>query len=117
MQWTDDTTLPSRGLGLRPVGQSSEASELSLKLKTPKAQSEQRFFPLRPQKRTYHPILELLPPPALGERCHGRPRASPRSRASAAVFVLLAYRRPSSLEMLAKVAKRRIRDHLVERMC
>src|SRR5262249_6787902 len=56
------------------------------------------------------------PPPTLRER-PSRPRASPRSRASAAVFVLLAYRRPSSLEMLAKVAKRRIRDHLVERMC
>src|SRR5262245_60388401 len=24
MQWTDDTTLPSRGLGLRPIGKSSE---------------------------------------------------------------------------------------------
>src|SRR5262245_14943545 len=27
-------------------------------------------FPLCPRKRTYLPILERIPPPALGERCH-----------------------------------------------
>src|SRR5215813_4281750 len=27
-------------------------------------------FPVCPRKRTYLPILELLPPPALGERRH-----------------------------------------------
>src|SRR6516165_2100315 len=62
-------------------------------------------------------ITPTSPPPALSERRH---RGLARRRvadASAAVFVLPAYRRPSSLEMLAKVAKRRIRDHLVERMC
>src|SRR5262252_773058 len=29
-----------------------------------------RIFPLCPRKRTYLPILELLPPPALRERSH-----------------------------------------------
>src|SRR5262249_50961418 len=30
-----------------------------------------QFSDLCPRKRNYLPILELLPPPALGERCHG----------------------------------------------
>ena len=48
---------------LRPVGK-------SLGLKSGKAQNEQMFSGL-PPKRTYLPILELLPPPALRERRHG----------------------------------------------
>src|SRR5262249_1241604 len=31
-----------------------------------------KCFQVCPRKRTYLPILELLPPPALGERCHRR---------------------------------------------
>ena len=29
-----------------------------------------KCFPICPRKRTYLPILELLPPPTLGERRH-----------------------------------------------
>src|SRR5215831_21296818 len=62
MQWRNDTTLPSRGLRLRPVGK-------SLGLKSGKAQNEQCFSGLPP--KADFPILELLPPPAFCERRHG----------------------------------------------
>src|SRR5262245_6280497 len=39
--------------------------------KSGKAQNERMFFRFAPRKRTYLPTLELLPPPALGERRHG----------------------------------------------
>src|SRR5262249_7512231 len=35
------------------------------------SKAERLSFPLCPRKRTYLPILQLLPPPALRERCHG----------------------------------------------
>src|SRR5262249_42041276 len=34
------------------------------------SKAESPSFPLCPRKRTYLPILERIPPPALGERCH-----------------------------------------------
>src|SRR5215467_4940133 len=34
------------------------------------SKAERHSFPLCPRKRTYLPILERIPPPALGERCH-----------------------------------------------
>src|SRR5262245_20123591 len=43
MQWRDNTTLPSRGLGLRPVGK-------SLGLKSGKAQNEHMFSGLPPKR-------------------------------------------------------------------
>src|SRR5215831_11903916 len=34
------------------------------------SKAERPSFPLCPRKRTYLPILDRIPPPALGERCH-----------------------------------------------
>src|SRR5215831_7522036 len=59
----DDTTLPSRGLALRPIGK-SQLGPKAVRLRGSKC------FPVCPRKRTYLPILQLLPPPALRERRH-----------------------------------------------
>jgi|SRR6516162_107958 len=64
MQWRNDTTLPSHGLGLRPVGKSSEAFELPLGLKTPKAQNEQRFSVLPPERGQIADVVGPLAAPA-----------------------------------------------------
>jgi len=45
----DHTTLPSRGLWLRRIGKSGEASELPLGFKTRKAQNEKMFSGLPPK--------------------------------------------------------------------
>src|SRR5262249_44751189 len=58
------------------------------------SKAERLSFPLCPRKRTYLPILELLPPPALRERCHGglaRRGITVRRRA---VFVMPERKRP-----------------------
>src|SRR5262249_45763102 len=79
MQWRDDTTLPSRGLGLRPIGKSSEAFELPW-LKTAKAQNEQIFFGL-PPKADLPPDLRAPPAASSWRPPPSRPRASRHSRA------------------------------------
>ena len=63
MQWRDDTTLPSRGLWLRPIGKSSECCRITVG--TGKAQRNQMFSGLPP--KAVFPILQLLPRPALRE--------------------------------------------------
>src|SRR6516162_5439682 len=76
----DDTTLPSRGLRPRPIGKSIESLRTTaLVLKSGKAQNEHMFSGLRPKADL--PILELLPPPALRERCHRGLARRPHSRA------------------------------------
>src|SRR5262249_56077199 len=53
-----------------------------------------KFFPVRPRRRPSPPILELLPPPALGDRRHrGLARRGIAVR-WCAVFVMLARERP-----------------------
>src|SRR5215472_10280388 len=53
-----------------------------------------KYFSVCPRKRTYLPILELLPPPALGDRRHrGLARRGIAVR-WCAVFVMLARERP-----------------------
>ena len=44
MQWRDDTTLLSSGLGLRPIGKSSECFRMTAGVKSGKAQNERMFF-------------------------------------------------------------------------
>src|SRR5262245_43522265 len=53
-----------------------------------------KYFSVCPRKRTYLPILELLPPPALGDRRHrGLGRRGGAVRCGA-VFVMLCPERP-----------------------
>src|SRR5262249_34203083 len=47
----DDTTLPSRGLWLRPIGKSSGCFRMTAGVKSGKAQNEHMFSGL-PQKQT-----------------------------------------------------------------
>ena len=49
MQWRNDTTLPSRGLGLRPIGKSSECFRMTTGVKSGKAQNERMFFRFAPE--------------------------------------------------------------------
>src|SRR6516164_7524962 len=49
MQWRDDTTLPSRGLGLRPIGKSSECFRMTAGVRTGKAQNEHMFYRFAPE--------------------------------------------------------------------
>src|SRR5262245_20390261 len=49
MQWRDCTTLPSRGLSLRPVGKSSECFRMTAGVKSSKAQNERMFFRFAPE--------------------------------------------------------------------
>src|SRR5262249_49484608 len=58
----DDTTVPSRGLGLRPIGKSSECFQLTAGVGTGKAQNECMFFRFAP-KANLPP--ELRTPPAV----------------------------------------------------
>src|SRR5262249_52529130 len=69
MQWSDYTTLPSRGLSPRPIGKSSECFQMTAGVKSGKAQDGRMFFRFAPESGLLD--LELLPPPALGERRHG----------------------------------------------
>jgi len=45
----EDTTLLSRGLGLRPVGKSSECFRMTAGAKSGKAQNEQTFSGFAPE--------------------------------------------------------------------
>src|SRR6516165_10343955 len=54
MQWRNDTTLPSRGLGLRPIGKSSECFRMTTGVKSGKAQNERMFYRFAPE--IGHPI-------------------------------------------------------------
>src|SRR5215471_15474359 len=61
-----------------------------------------RIFPVCPRKRTYLPILELLPPPTLRERRHrglARRLVAVRRRA---VFVMLELRASTSTRLPAQ---------------
>ena len=98
----DDTTLPSRGLRPRPIGKSIESLRTTaLVLKSGKAQNEHMFSGLRPKADL--PILELLPPPALRERCHRGLARRPHSRAP--VCGPHAAKRPASTAMAALSAR------------
>src|SRR5262249_35765882 len=51
MQWRNDTTLPSRGLCLRPRGRSSECLRMTAGAESAKAQNEHMFSGLSPKAR------------------------------------------------------------------
>src|SRR5262245_13065618 len=63
MQWRDDTTLPSRGLGLRPIGKSSECFRMTAGVKSGKAQNERMFFRFAPEsgQMADFDVLKFLP--------------------------------------------------------
>src|SRR5215831_106033 len=60
MQWSDYTTLPSRGLGLRPIGKSSECFRMTAGVKSGKAQNERMFFRFAPQ-RGHRKLASMCP--------------------------------------------------------
>src|SRR5262245_8333894 len=108
MQWRDYTTLPSRGLSLRPVGKSSECFRMTAGVKSGKLRMS-ACFPVCPRKRTYLPILELLPPPVLSERGQ---QASPKS--ADVVAVAVKYALPQFVG-IARDARRAANGHAAER--
>src|SRR5215831_18594816 len=78
----DHTTLPSRGLRLRPIGKSSECLRMTAGVKSGKAQNEHMFSGL-PPKADLPPDLRTTPAASLLRTPPSRPRASAGSVAPA----------------------------------
>src|SRR5262249_16616893 len=78
----DHTTLPSRGLSLRPVGKSREAPNYPY-VQNPYSSKRADLLPVCPRKGTLPPDLRTTPAANSSRTPPSRPRASARSRASA----------------------------------